>query len=108
MRKAIIKYPLLLLSLYSFLLLGLPASSWAQQPTADSTQVQAKGSGKIPITQRDYSNTEIEMADAWRANGKIYVVVATISALLTGLVIFLIFLERRIDKLEKEVLESNE
>jgi hypothetical protein len=72
----------------------------AFQPEPEKTK-----SGKTPITQRDYSNTEIEMADAWRANGKIYVVVATLGALIGGLALYLVLLDRRISKLEKD-LES--
>jgi CcmD family protein len=44
----------------------------------------------------------IEMADTMRSNGKIYVVVAVILTLFTGLIIYLISLDRKITKLEKE------
>ena len=45
---------------------------------------------------------EIEMADALRANGKIYVVVAVLSAMLAGLLFYVIRLDRKISRLEKE------
>ena len=41
------------------------------------------------------------MADAMRANGKIYVVVAVVLIVLTGMFIYLIRLDRKINKLEK-------
>jgi CcmD family protein len=46
-----------------------------------------------------------EMADALRQNGKIYVVVAVIAVVLAGLLFFLISLDRRLSRLEKEVQE---
>lgn len=49
---------------------------------------------------------EVEMADQMRADGKIYVVVATIGLILAGLFMFLFWLDRRISKLEKEQTKS--
>ncbi len=43
-----------------------------------------------------------EMADALRANGKIYVVVTVIGIIFTGIVIYLISIDRKISKLEKK------
>jgi hypothetical protein len=45
---------------------------------------------------------EVEMADALRANGKIYVVVAVLSAMLAGVLFYVIRLDRKITRLEKE------
>ncbi|MCB2409931.1 CcmD family protein [Hymenobacter lucidus] len=44
-----------------------------------------------------------EMADALRQNGKIYVVVAVIAVVLAGLLAFLISLDRKVGRLEKEL-----
>lgn len=44
----------------------------------------------------------IEMAEQFRSSGKIYVVVAIITIIFLGLVLFLIYLDRRIKKLEKQ------
>jgi CcmD family protein len=44
---------------------------------------------------------EVEMADAMRAEGKIYVVVGIILIILTGLVVYLVMLDRKVKKLEK-------
>ncbi|MEO7311469.1 MAG: CcmD family protein [Chitinophagaceae bacterium] len=51
-----------------------------------------------PVT----SNQPVEMATGMRANGKIYVVVAVMSMILIGLIIYLITLDRKIAKLENE------
>jgi uncharacterized membrane protein HdeD (DUF308 family) len=46
-------------------------------------------------------DTTVEMADSMRSNGKIYVVVAVILAIFAGIIIYLIRLDRKISKLEK-------
>ncbi len=48
----------------------------------------------------------VEMADAFRADGKIWVVVAVLGVTLIGLFGYLFYTERRISRLEKE-LNSN-
>jgi CcmD family protein len=45
---------------------------------------------------------EVEMADALRADGKIYVVVAVLSAMLAGILFYVVRLDRKISRLEKE------
>jgi CcmD family protein len=45
---------------------------------------------------------EVEMATGLRADGKIYVVVAVLATIFIGIVIYLIALDRRIQRLEKE------
>ena len=42
-----------------------------------------------------------EMADALRANGKIYVVVLVICTIFAGIILFLISLDKKIKKLEQ-------
>jgi hypothetical protein len=44
-----------------------------------------------------------EMADTLRQNGKIYVVVAVIAVVLASLLAFLISLDRKVGRLEKEL-----
>jgi CcmD family protein len=61
----------------SFLLLFLPASVFAQ----DKKEV---------------------MADTMRSNGRIYVVVAVLTTILIGLLLYVFRLDRKIRKLEKE------
>lgn len=45
---------------------------------------------------------EAEMADLMHSNGKIYVVVAVLATILAGLILYLISLDRRITKMERE------
>jgi ABC-type amino acid transport system permease subunit len=56
---------------------------------------------KVEITERDYDNQTVEMADQFRADGKIYVVVAVIATVLGGLAVYLFALDRQIGRLEK-------
>jgi ABC-type amino acid transport system permease subunit len=44
-----------------------------------------------------------EMADTFRAEGKIYVVVAIILIVLTGLITYLFLLDRKLNKLERMI-----
>ena len=44
---------------------------------------------------------DVKMADAMKENGKIYVVIAVILTILAGLVLYLVRLDRKISKLEK-------
>jgi len=44
----------------------------------------------------------VEMATGMRANGKIYVVVAVLLTILAGLLLYVIRLDRRISRLEKQ------
>lgn len=52
-------------------------------------------------------NGGIKMADKLRSSGKIYVVVLVLVIILTGLFIYLVSLDRKIGKLEKEI-KSNQ
>jgi hypothetical protein len=45
--------------------------------------------------------SETEMADIMRSNGKIYVVVAVLATILTGLILYLVSLDRRIRRMER-------
>jgi CcmD family protein len=45
----------------------------------------------------------VEMADTMRDNGKIYVVVAVILAIFIGIILYLIRLDRKITRLEKDI-----
>lgn len=44
---------------------------------------------------------EVTMADAMKENGKIYVVIAVMLTILAGLILYLVRLDRKITKLEK-------
>ena len=45
---------------------------------------------------------QTSMADTMRSNGRIYVVVAVMLTILIGLVLYLVRLDRKISKLEKD------
>jgi len=51
------------------------------------------------ISQEDPS---VEMADTMRSEGKIYVVVALLAAVYIGIAIYMLILERRVKKIERE------
>lgn len=53
------------------------------------------------------AQNEVEMADGMRAEGKIYVVVAVILTVLTGLIVYLFLLDRKVKKLEKMLAEKS-
>jgi hypothetical protein len=49
-----------------------------------------------------------EMADTFRSNGKIYVVVAVILTIFTGIIAYLVKIDRSVSKLEKAIKEKQE
>jgi CcmD family protein len=53
------------------------------------------------INAMSQGNETVGMADTMRSNGKIYVVIAVILTILTGLILYLIRLDKKISKLEK-------
>ena len=59
-------------------------------------------SGLLVLAQKSTAGESSEMADVMRANGKIYVVVAVIVTIFIGLFLYLIRLDRKITKLERE------
>lgn len=46
---------------------------------------------------------KVEMADTMRSNGRIYVVVAVVLTILAGLILYVVKLDRKISRLEKEI-----
>ncbi|NRF40971.1 CcmD family protein [Pedobacter foliorum] len=52
-------------------------------------------------------SNDVEMADALRSNGKIYVVVICIVLILVGLLIYLFSLDKRLKKIEKKSSDKN-
>lgn len=49
---------------------------------------------------------KVEMADTFRSNGKIFVVVAVIVTIFAGIIIYLVRLDRKLTKLEKNTNNS--
>ena len=57
----------------------------------------------VPVWAQVAGDTsKVEMADTFRANGKIYVVVAVLVTILLGLILYVIRLDRKINQLEKD------
>jgi hypothetical protein len=54
------------------------------------------------LAQAVGADKKVEMADSFRANGKIYVVVAVALLILLGLLYYVSRLDRKISKYEKE------
>jgi CcmD family protein len=50
-----------------------------------------------------FAQEKVEMADTMRSNGKIYVVVAVCLIILIGLFLYVMSVDRKLRKLEKEV-----
>ncbi len=49
------------------------------------------------------AQAQVEMADQFRADGKIYVVIAIVAIILTGIFIYLFRLDNKITDLEKRI-----
>ena len=49
-----------------------------------------------------FAQDKADMADTMRSNGRIYVVVAVVVVILVGLILYLVRLDRKITKMEKE------
>lgn len=56
---------------------------------------------QIPMLAALAQDNSVEMADTFRSNGKIYVVVAVMLIILTGIILYLVRLDRKISRLEK-------
>ena len=58
---------------------------------------------KLEVTESDYINTKVEMADTFRKEGKIYTVVAIVVTVMAGIFIYAFLIDRRLAVLEKEL-----
>jgi protein-S-isoprenylcysteine O-methyltransferase Ste14 len=59
------------------------------------------------VSAMAHAQTDVEMADGMRSEGKIYVVVGIILIVLVGLVIYLFMLDRKVKKLENLLGDKN-
>ncbi|TAH27183.1 MAG: CcmD family protein [Cytophagales bacterium] len=48
-------------------------------------------------------SSDVPMADQFRADGKIYVVIAVIGILFLGMLVYLILLDKKISKIEQSI-----
>jgi len=60
-------------------------------------------SGSVARAQDSAGAQHVEMADRFRADGKIYVVVAVVVIILAGLILYVARLDRKISRLEKDI-----
>ncbi len=58
------------------------------------------------ITFCGNAQSEVPMADGMRAEGKIYVVVAILLLILAGLIGYLVFVDKKLSRLEKKLSEK--
>lgn len=65
---------------------------------AQSTAEETTTSSSTPLQ----SNANVEMADVMRQDGKIYIVVAVLVSILLGVLFYLISLDKKVSRLEKE------
>ena len=56
----------------------------------------------LPVVAQPDTSKPVEMADGLRANGKIYVVVLVLVTILAGVLFYIVRLDRKISRLEKE------
>ncbi|TRX50959.1 CcmD family protein [Fulvivirga sp. M361] len=61
------------------------------------------GQDKVAITEQDYKNDQVEMADQFRADGKIYVLTGIILIILAGTITYLVSIDRKVGRLEKQL-----
>lgn len=60
----------------------------------------------LSLAMQVNAQSEIEMADVMRSNGKIYVVVAVAGIVMFGILIYLVMLDRKISTLEKKLKDK--
>lgn len=56
----------------------------------------------LTIITQAQGDDKVEMADTMRSNGRIYVVVAVVVVILLGLFLYLVRLDKKITRIEKE------
>ncbi len=60
----------------------------------------------LVTAQTPASSQPLEMADKMRSNGMIYVVVGCLVIILVGLLVYLITIDRKVTRVEKEIEEN--
>ena len=60
------------------------------------------------VTFAQDTTDEVGMADTMRASGKIYVVVAVLVIIFIGIVVYLVMIDKKVSKLEKEITNDKE
>jgi CcmD family protein len=60
------------------------------------------------LPQVAFGQEEVDMAVNMRADGKIYVVVVVAAIVMTGILVYLFFLDRKISRLEEKLRQHNQ
>jgi CcmD family protein len=68
--------------------------------------LQGMAQEKIAITEEDYQNSKVEMADLMRSEGKIYVLVGIIGIVFAGILVYVISTDRKAARLEQLIKEK--
>lgn len=72
-----------------------------------SATLTVTGQDKTPITESDYSNNEVPMADKLREDGKIYVLTGIILIILVGTLTYLVIIDKKVGKIEKSLNQKS-
>ncbi len=62
---------------------------------------------RMPISEEDYKNTEVPMADRLREDGKIYVLTGIILIILFGTLTYLVVIDKKVSSLEKTIKKES-
>jgi CcmD family protein len=100
--------PLIMFLLCCQLVFAQSATTIASNGKADTISKANKASEeKLKDMQQEYNALQqekaVEMADGMRSNGKIYVVVGVLVIILFGLIAYLISIDRKVSRVEKEL-----
>ncbi len=68
-----------------------------------TNQLKAQTANESALVEANAGNQEIEMADQMRRDGKIYVVVGCVLVVLAGMIFYLISIDKKVSRLEKQV-----
>ena len=67
----------------------------------NAAQAQAKGESVLVEANAEPAQ-QIEMADRMRQDGKIYVVVGCVLVVLAGMIVYLVAIDKKVSRLEKQ------
>ncbi|WP_266203891.1 CcmD family protein [Pontibacter kalidii] len=85
-----------ILTIWCLILLAAAGLQPAQAQPGQTTEVEFSSAPQ----------TEIEMADTLRRDGKIYVVVVVLLTVLAGTIAYLVTIDRKVSRLEKQLKDD--
>jgi hypothetical protein len=65
-------------------------------------QTSGSEADETTMVEANAANTEVEMADQLRRDGKIYIVVGCLLVVLAGMIFYLVSIDRKVGRLEKQ------